>query len=124
MVRLRHRYSPPERTVSSTVTQTITGFVNAQSVDVSVQPEPYTLDASGSVDTSELAGAISYATEVTFQGAGDGYPFAGELLITGAGGSTVRLIALDAINVRIETDTDGDGNVDATEDTTWDDIAL
>ena len=34
-----------------------------------------------------------------------------------------RLIALEAANVRIETDTDGDGTVDDSEDTTWDDIA-
>ena len=54
---------------------------------------------------------------------GADYPFAGEMLITGANNATIRLIALDSVNVRIETDTNGDGVVDATEDTTWDDIA-
>jgi len=71
-----------------------------------------------------LAGEIVYSTPVTFQGAGAAYPFTGEMLVTGDNGGTVRLIALDEINVRIETDADGDGNVDAggTEDTTWEDI--
>ena len=67
---------------------------------------------------------IDYTTPVTFQGAGDGYPFAGELLVTGANNASIRLVVIDAVNVRIDTDTDGDGEVDDSETTTWDDIAL
>jgi len=109
--------------VSVTLTETISDFSTAQTVDSSTIPEPYTLDAAGTVDSSILSGFIDYDTPVVFQGAGTGYPFAGELLVTGDSGATVRLIALDDMNVRIETDTNGDGVVDATEDTTWDDIA-
>jgi hypothetical protein len=105
-------------------TDTMTSFSTAQTVDASVMPEPYTLSSFGTVDSSQLSGVISFTTPVTFQGAGAAYPFAGELLITGADNSTIRLIALDATNVRIETDTNGDGTVDNTEDTTWDDITL
>jgi hypothetical protein len=104
-------------------TETITNYSTSQTVDVT-PPESYTLNSSGTVDSSQLSGSISYSTPVTFQGQGAGYPFAGEMLITGSGNATIRLIALDAINVRIETDSNGDGVVDATEDTTWDDIAL
>jgi len=111
-------------TVSSAATEVLTGFSTAQTVDTSVIPEPYTLTTSGDVDSSQLVGTISYATPVTFQGAGDGYPFAGELLITGANGATVRLVALDAATVRIDTDSNGDEEVDSSEVTTWDDIAL
>ena len=110
-------------TVSTMSSVTMTNFLTAQSVDTSVVPEPYTLDSSGTVDSSAIGGVIAYTTPVTFQGMGAAYPFAGQLLITGAGGATIRLIALDATNVRIETDTDGDGTVDSTEETTWDDIA-
>ncbi|MDH3440695.1 MAG: hypothetical protein OEM63_08095, partial [Gammaproteobacteria bacterium] len=110
-------------TVTNAGSESVTNFSTAQTVDASVVPEPYTLAASGTVDSSQLTGIISFTSPVTFQGAGAGYPFAGELLITGADGGTIRLIALDAINVRIETDTNGDGMVDATEDTTWDDVA-
>ncbi len=111
-------------TVTDTNTEIISNFSNSQTVDTSVQPEPYTLDTSGTVDSTQLGGVIDYITPVTFQGAGDGYPFAGELLVTGADGASVRLVALDENNVRIDTDTDGDGVVDNSETTTWDDIAL
>ena len=107
-----------------TTTETVTNFSTSQTVDTSVQPEPYTLSASGTVNSTALSGSVTYTTTVTFQGAGGGYPFAGEMLLTGANGATIRLIALDETNVRIETDTDGDGVVDDTEDTTWDDIAI
>jgi hypothetical protein len=110
-------------TITNTTTMIMSNFGNSQTVDTSTIPEPYTLDASGTVDSSELGGIISYSTAVTFQGAGGDYPFAGQMLIEGADGATIRLIALDAINVRIETDTDGDGTVDFTENTTWADIA-
>jgi hypothetical protein len=111
-------------TVTTAGTEVLTNFSTAQTVDTSVFPEPYTLTSSGNVDSTQLAGSISFSTPVTFQGAGGAYPFAGELLVTGANNASIRLIALDAINVRIETDADGDGNVDTTEDTTWDDVAL
>ena len=111
-------------TVTAAGTEVLTNFSTAQTVDTSVFPEPYTLTSSGNVDSSRLAGSISYSTPVTFQGAGGAYPFAGELLVAGANNATIRLIALDATTVRIETDADGDGIVDTTEETTWDDIAL
>ena len=110
-------------TVTDSVTTTMTDFDTSQTVDASVMPEPYTLSSSGSINDSNLAGMISYSTPVTFQGMGADNPFAGEMLVTGANNATIRLIALDSINVRIETDADGDGTVDSTEDTTWDDIA-
>ena len=111
-------------TVTTASTEVLTNFSTAQTVDTSVFPEPYTLTSSGNVDSTQLDGSIRYSTPVTFQGAGGAYPFAGELLVTGANNASVRLIALDATNVSIQTDADGDGNVDTTEDTTWDDIAL
>jgi hypothetical protein len=103
--------------------QQLTGFDTSQSVNTGTFPEPYTLSSSGRVNSSQLTGFIDYDTTVTFQGAGEAYPFAGELLITGADGGTIRLIALDETNVRIETDLEGDNIVDMTEDTTWDDVA-
>ena len=86
--------------------------------------EPCTLSASGTINSTQLTGEIDYTSPVTFQGAGAAYPFAGQMLVTGANSGTVRLIALDEINVRIETDTNGDGALELSEVTTWDDIAL
>jgi len=109
--------------VSTTSTETVTSFLTSQTVDTSVIPEPYTLDSSGTVNSSQLSGVISFETMVTFQGMGGAYPFAGQLLVTG-NGSAVRLIALSDTTVRIETDPDGDGIFELLEETTWDDIAL
>jgi hypothetical protein len=110
--------------VSGTSTETLRNFSTSQTVDTSVFPEPFTLNSSGTVDSTQLSGFISFTTPVTFQGTGPDYPFAGELVVTGDGNATIRLIALDAINVRIETDSDGDGTPETTEDTTWDDISM
>lgn len=109
--------------VTQQSTEVLTNYATSQTVDTT-PPEAYTLNSSGTVDSSQLSGFISYSTPVTFQGQGSAYPFAGELLITGSGNATIRLIALDDTNVRIETDSNGDGVVDTSEDTTWDDIAL
>ena len=86
-------------------------------------PEPYALDSSGTVNSSQLAGIIEFETLVTFQGMGAAYPYAGVLLVTGDG-SAVKLIALSDSTVRIETDPEGDGEFVLLEETTWDDIAL
>lgn len=110
-------------TVSSAVSMIMTNFDTAQTVDTSTFPEPYTLSSSGTVDSSDLSGLISFTTSVTFQGAGAGYPFAGQLVITGADGATITLTALDETTVRIETDTNNDGTPESTEVTTWEDIA-
>ena len=109
--------------VSATTTETVTNFLTSQTVDTSVIPEPYTLESSGTVNSSQLSGVISFETMVTFQGMGGAYPFAGQLLVTG-NGSAVKLIALSDTTVRIETDPDGDGVFELLEETTWDDIAL
>lgn len=114
-------------TVSNSGTEIASNFQTAQTVDTSVAAgsEPYTLAASGTINSTQLGGEITYSMPVTFQGAGAGYPFAGEMLISGANGATIRLIALTETTVRIEVDADGDGvvNIGGTEDTTWDDIA-
>jgi len=112
-------------TVSMASTEIVSDFMTSQTVDTmaAAGSEPYTLSASGTINSTQLAGEIDYTSPVTFQGVGAAYPFAGQLLVTGANNGTVRLIALDEINVRIETDTNGDGTLESSEVTTWDDIA-
>jgi hypothetical protein len=108
---------------SSADSETIFDFVSAHTIDTSVSPEPHTLDASGHLSSSELNGSVSYATPLMFQGLGANYPYAGELLVTGANGATVRLVTLDEFTVRIDTDADGDGVPESSEIASWDDIA-
>lgn len=109
-------------TVSPSVTDVITNFMSSQSVNA--LDEMYTLTTSGTVDSSQLDGIISYSTPDPFQGVGVAYPFFGQLLITGDGPAVVRLIAENDSMVTIEVDMDGDGIAESTELTTWDDIAL
>ncbi len=83
-----------------------------------VAPEAYTTSASGTFTSTLFEGEVSYSTLVPFQGFVGEFPFPGELLVTGAGGASLRLMALDNINVRLEIDS-GDGSGIATQDTTW-----
>lgn len=101
---------------------TLSAYEANQTVDDGAAGSPYTMIASGTLDTTDLAGIVAYSTPVQFEGSGGGYPFTGELLVSGANNASARLIALDDVNVRIEIDTDGDGNVDATVDTSWAEI--
>lgn len=97
---------------------TLTNFSSAVTVDGNVNPSAYTSDSSGTLDSTELAGVISYSNPVPFTGSGAEYPSAGEFLVTGSS-SSLLLIAVDNVNVRIEIDLGADGSVDETINTTW-----
>lgn len=108
--------------VDGSGTSSLSGFSTTVSVDNGVFPAAYTLHAGGALMSSEFDGEVTYSTPVLFEGSGEDYPSAGELLVTGAGNASIRLIALDSVNVRLEIDVDGDGAVDETRDTTWEEI--
>ncbi|MDX1516889.1 MAG: hypothetical protein R3288_08625 [Woeseiaceae bacterium] len=110
------------RTDSNSNTETLTNFTAASTVNLGLVPSPYTMSSSGTLDSSELDGIIRYSTPVEFAGFDSNYPDSGELLVVGAE-SSLRLIAVDNVNVTIELDTDGDGTVDETIQTTWQEIA-
>jgi hypothetical protein len=65
----------------------------------------------------------SFTTNTPFTGnrnTGTGYPTAGELHLTGGGGSQAWVIAQpDGVNIQIDVDLNGDGNADETLMTTW-----
>ncbi len=92
--------------------------INA-TVDEGQFPELYTLDSRGTLESGTLGGTVTFSTVQPFQGLGDDYPFVGEQITTAADGTSVTLIALDSVNVRLEIDDDGDGVADQTTDTTW-----
>ena len=110
---------PSLTTDTTTSSGTISNFDMTQTVDTLIVPTPYTMVSNGTVDSTDLAGTVDYSTPVMFQGSGEANPFTGEFLVAGAS-SSVRLIALDEVNVRLESDFNGDGVVDETTDTTWD----
>lgn len=102
----------------NTASMSLLNYESSQSVDGGQQPSPYTLSALGTLDSSELPGAVAYSTPVTFEGEGSGYPHTGELLVSGDD-SSARLVAIDDVNVRIDIDLDGDGSVDESIESTW-----
>jgi hypothetical protein len=102
-------------TDGNTASETLSNFSAAQTVDAGLQPAPYTMTSSGTLDSSELEGLINYSTPETFRGFDFDYPGSGEFLVT-SGTSSLLLIALDNVNVRIEINTDG---VIEIIDTTW-----
>jgi len=109
-------------TSSNSSAETLTNYAAQQTLDGGVTPSPYTFDASGTLDSSQLDGVVDYETPVTFQGFDAGYPESGQLLVTGAGNTSARLIAVDSVNVTIEIDSNGDGVVDEVINTTWVDL--
>ena len=46
-------------------------------------------------------------------------PFSGELSVVAADGSAVHLVAVSALDARLDLDLDGDGSIDESIDTTW-----
>ena len=106
---------------SNSSLESLTNYASNQTIDGGVTPSPFTMDSSGTLDTSQLTGVVNYSTPVVFQGFDSDYPSSGELLVSGAN-SSARLIAVDNVNVRVEIDIDGDGMVDDTIDTTWDEL--
>lgn len=105
-------------TDSSVSSDTISNYQSSQTVDGNLQTLPYTLSASGTLDTTLLEGTVDYSTPLEFSGEGNAFPSEGVLLVRGAN-STARLIAVDNVNVTIEIDVNGDGVVDDTINTTW-----
>lgn len=104
---------------SNAGTDTLRNFSSTVTEDTSMLPGLVTTTAAGTVSSTQFDGAVTYSTPVAFEALGDAYPYTGELQVTGASNATLRLIALDEVNVRILADYDGDGATDETIDTTW-----
>lgn len=85
-----------------------------------VVPTPYAAEANGRLDSSLLGGSVDYDTVVTIQASGDDNPpYTGEILVTGATSSQVRIVVAGEEVVSLEIDVNGDGVVDEFIDTTW-----
>lgn len=110
------------RVDSSSRSDVLSGFQSSQTVDGNVAPAPYTLTASGTLDSTLLDGVVRYSTIETFQGVGTEFPGQGRLRVQGDR-SSLELVAIDNVNVDIEIDSNGDDVVDVTISTTWADIS-
>jgi len=78
------------------------------------------VSVAGTVTSSLLGGPVTIATPVALSGPGaDAYPSTGQMLITGASGSKVRLTVLDNTQVKLELDADGDGTFESSSTVAW-----
>ncbi|MCP4299099.1 MAG: hypothetical protein GY783_00815 [Gammaproteobacteria bacterium] len=108
-------------TDSNASSETLSNYSSTQTLDAGANLPLFTMIAQGTLQTSGLSGSVSYTTPLMFEGIGQNYPHTGELLISGDR-SSARLIAVDEVNVRIEVDSNGDGSIDETINTTWVDL--
>jgi len=99
--------------------ETLFDFQTTHTIDPGLELSPYTLDSSGTLESTALTGAFSYSTPVPFQGFGVAFPSSGELFIEGEN-SSVLLTAMPDGVVVIEIDSDGVPGIDETITTTWD----
>lgn len=123
---------PPIRTITVSVgalastsggmTEVITNMTVTISQDDSMFPTGVTVETSFTVSSPRIGGDIVVSTSIALQSSGAEYPFVGELRIMAAGNSVIILIALGGDSVRLEIDINGDGAMDDSVDTTWDEI--
>ena len=103
-------------------TVTLQNFSEVQTQNDAAVPRPITFEARGRLSSSQLGGPVDYSTPVLFEAFDDAFPYTGEFLIVGADESSVRLIALNETNVRLDVDEDGDGSAERTIDLLWSEV--
>lgn len=107
---------------TNTSSESLTNFLSTLTVDGNLISSPYTTSASGTLDSTQLAGIIRYSNPVIFEGLGGDYPGSGEFLVEGLD-SSLRLIADNNVDIRILIDLGADGTIDETIVTTWAELA-
>ncbi len=100
----------------------LTDFSQEVRLTGSIAPVSVIETAAGDLDSTSLGGAVDYTTPWSLR-AWDGFdPFAGEILITGNGGSSVRVVVNDVGSVILEVDESGNGVIDAYIEVTWSEL--
>jgi hypothetical protein len=79
-----------------------------------------TLTLNGSFSVGSLGGRVSVSTlQPVTQLSTDLYPHAGQFVVTGAAGSTLRVTVVDTTQVRLELDANADGSYEALTLVSW-----
>ena len=81
----------------------------------------FSVITQGTVSSTAIEQPVTYTTPVALEGVEGDFPSSGELLTSGDA-SSVRIVAVDNINVRLDVDSNGDGEVDVSIETTWTDL--
>ena len=100
---------------------TLTDFDHFLQIDIG-PPEALVANVLGRLASSTLGGSVDYDTPVAVEAVDNDDPNVGEILVTGADDSTVRIVIIDDSSIRLEIDEDGDGTVDEFVDTNWDEL--
>ena len=82
----------------------------------------YSISINATITSPSLGGSVTVTTDAVLTGVGSLDPDAGQITCVGAGNTSVTLTAVDSINVQLEVDQDGDGNVDQTLTAAWADL--
>ena len=92
-------------------------------VTVDFSTGAYTIDSNGTVEIPSLfSGSVIFATTDPLRGFFPVEPDSGSVLIEGADSATITLIVLNNVQLQLDIDLDGDGIVDDTQFTTWDEL--
>jgi hypothetical protein len=88
------------------------------SYDVTAAESTYSVD--GMFASTELGGSVTLTTLTPFvKSDADAYPHAGSMRASGVAGSTLTFTVLNATDVQLDVDADGDGTNEFTLFTTW-----
>ncbi|HEU0199847.1 MAG TPA: hypothetical protein VFR86_05385 [Burkholderiaceae bacterium] len=97
-------------------------YASGARIDVTstVSPAATSVSMNGSFSASSIGGTVTVATlQPVRQLDVDVYPSSGQILVTGAGGSRLRITVLSNTTVRLELDADGDGTFEAASQVAW-----
>ena len=115
-----------------TVTSSATGYldtivyepgmqVTVTATDGAVTQSDVTLN--GSFTASSIGGRVVVATVLPLRQLGtDAYPSSGQVVVTGASGTHLRVTALSSTSVQLELDANGDGTYERSAVFAWDSI--
>jgi hypothetical protein len=107
---------------SNSGSESLLDFLVEQTFDGGLVPSPYTMNASGTLDSSLLGGTVRYSTPTIFEGFDLEYPHTGELLVRGQDNTRVRLIAMEGGVVQILIYSSGGDTPDQEIETTWEEL--
>lgn len=121
------RQSPEEATISGdqfsftagSDEYRLTDFAVTLLVNLPGQPGASSVTATGTLDSNDIAGWVDFVTVLPFFSDDTQYPSDGTLDILGANDARIRVNVLDAVNLELAVDTNGDDLTDVTIPTTW-----
>ncbi|MEO1246301.1 MAG: hypothetical protein AAFX56_11525 [Pseudomonadota bacterium] len=104
---------------SGSKSETLSNYSSDESITLSSESFDFTLGFRGTLTSTALNAPVVFSTPLAFEGLVGERPSSGEMLITG-NNSSVRLVVLDRLNVRLDVDSNGDGEIDVAIQTSWD----